>query len=149
MTTKPDRRGLAGVLAAQAVAWTGTRLSAIALPWFVLTTTGSAARTGLVVFAEMAPYLVLQVLSGPVIDRIGSRRISIVGDLVSMGTVALIPLLYAADALRFGPLLALVAVVGLSPALLVCGAVYLVTTTLPGLRKEWADMEREREPAAR
>ena len=46
-------RGLAGVLAAQGLAWTGTRLSAIALPWFVLTSTGSAAQTGIVVFVEM------------------------------------------------------------------------------------------------
>lgn len=105
-------RGLAGVLTAQGVAWTGTRFSAIALPWFVLTSTGSAAQTGLVVFAELAPYVVAQLLSGPVIDRIGPRRISIVGDLVSMCTVALVPLLYAVDALPFAVLLGLVAVVG-------------------------------------
>lgn len=46
-------RGLTAVLAAQAAAWTGTRVSAIAVPWFVLTTTGSAGQTGTVVFAEM------------------------------------------------------------------------------------------------
>ncbi|WP_129666266.1 MFS transporter [Phytoactinopolyspora endophytica] len=105
-------RGLVGVLAAQAVAWTGTRLSAIALPWFVLTTTGSAAQTGVVVFVEMTPYVLIQVLSGPLIDRVGPRRISITGDLVSMGVVSLIPLLHAADLLSFGLLLPLVAVVG-------------------------------------
>jgi MFS family permease len=67
-------RGLAGVLA---VAWTGTRVSAIALPWFVLTATGSAVQTGIVAFVEMAPYVVCQALLGPVIDRAGPRRISI------------------------------------------------------------------------
>ncbi len=104
--------GLVGVLAAQAVAWTGTRLSTIALPWFVLTATGSAVETGIVVFVEMTPYVVFQVLSGPVIDRIGPRRVSILGDLASMAAVALIPTLYAVDALQAGFLLPLVAIAG-------------------------------------
>ena len=107
-------RGLAGVLAAQGLAWTGTRLSAIALPWFVLTSTGSAAQTGIVVFAEMAPYVVVQLLSGPLIDRVGPRRISIAGDLISTAAVAMIPLLYAIGALEMWSLLPLVAVVGAS-----------------------------------
>jgi MFS family permease len=105
-------RGLVGVLTAQGLAWTGTRLSAIAIPWFVLTSTDSAALTGVVVFAEMTPYVVVQVLAGPVIDHLGPRRISIVGDLVSMLAVAAIPVLYGADLLSFGLLLPIVAVVG-------------------------------------
>jgi MFS family permease len=105
-------RGLACVLAAQAVAWTGTRVSAIALPWFVLTVTGSAVQTGFIAFVEMAPYVVCQALLGPVIDRVGPRRISIAGDLISMGAVALVPALYAAHALPLGVLWALVAVAG-------------------------------------
>src|ERR671919_304118 len=105
-------RGLVGVLTAQGLAWTGTRLSAIALPWFVLTSTDSAALTGVVVFAEMTPYVVMQVLAGPVIDQLGPRRISIVGDLVSMLAVAAIPVLFAADLLNIGLVFVLVAVVG-------------------------------------
>lgn len=114
MTTRAPRRwrGLVGVLTAQGLAWTGTRLSAIALPWFVLTTTGSAAQTGIVVFAEMAPYVVVQLLSGPLIDRIGPRRISIAGDMISMAAVAMVPVLHALGALSMGTLLPLVAVVG-------------------------------------
>lgn len=45
----------------------------------------------------------------------------------------------------------LIALVGLSPALLVLGGCYLVATTLPGLRKEWAALnrsDRPTEPAA-
>jgi MFS family permease len=107
-------RGLAGVLAAQGLAWTGTRLSAIALPWFVLTSTGSATQTGIVVFVEMTPYVIVQLLSGPLIDHMGPRRISIAGDLISTGAVAMIPLLYAIGALEMWSLLPLVAVVGAS-----------------------------------
>lgn len=107
-----SRRGLVAVLSAQAAAWTGTRFSAIALPWFVLTTTGSAVQTGAVVFAEMGPYVVVQALAGPLIDRIGPRRISIAGDLLAAGAMATVPLLYAAGALPLPVLLGLVAVVG-------------------------------------
>lgn len=112
MTSRRSWRGLVGVLAAEATAWTGTRLSAIALPWFVLTTTGSASQTGLVVFAEMTPYVICQLLTGPVIDHVGPRRISVLGDVLSMAVVALVPMLYAFDALSYGLLLGLVAVVG-------------------------------------
>jgi MFS family permease len=41
---------------------------------------------------------------------------------------------------------ATVAVIGLSPAILVAGVAYLVATTLPGLRPEWKEMDRR--PAA-
>jgi hypothetical protein len=46
----------------------------------------------------------------------------------------------------FGGLLGggFVALAGLVPALLACGALYLVATTLPGLRPEWKDMDRAR-----
>jgi len=51
------RGGLIGLLCSQAVSLTGTRVSMIAVPWFVLTSTGSATNTGLVAACEMAPYV--------------------------------------------------------------------------------------------
>jgi MFS family permease len=38
----------------------------------------------------------------------------------------------------------LVAIAGLNPALLICGALYFLTTMLPGLQKEWNEMDRDR-----
>lgn len=105
-------RPLCGVLAAMAVSLTGTRVSAVALPWFVLVTTGSATRTGLVAFCEMAPYVVVKALAGPVVDRIGPRVVSWTTDTVSAVAAALVPLLHALHLLSFPLLLALVAVVG-------------------------------------
>ncbi|OEU96292.1 MFS transporter permease [Streptomyces oceani] len=101
-----------GLLGALAVAHTATRVSAIALPWFVLVTTGSAAQTGLVAFAEMTPYVLVKAFSGPLADRIGPRTVSWVTDLVSAVTAAAIPLLYALDQLTFPLLLLLVALIG-------------------------------------
>ncbi|HEU5456956.1 MAG TPA: MFS transporter, partial [Nocardioides sp.] len=74
MSTK---RPLYGWLTSEAVSITGTRVSMIALPWFVLTTTGSPGKTGLVALAEMLPMVLLKVLGGPIIDRVGARRVSI------------------------------------------------------------------------
>ncbi|WP_404815478.1 MFS transporter [Streptomyces thermolineatus] len=105
-------RPLAGVLTAMAVSLTGTRISAVALPWFVLVTTGSATRTGLVAFCEMAPYVVVKAFAGPLIDRTGPRTVSWTTDSVSAAAVGLVPLLHALDLLTFPLLLALVAVVG-------------------------------------
>ncbi|MFI7288976.1 MFS transporter [Streptomyces anulatus] len=111
-SAKRSLRPLAGVLAAIAVSVTGTRISLVALPWFVLVTTGSATRTGLVAFCEMAPYVVVKAFTGPLVDRIGPRAVSWTTDLASAAAAAAIPLLHALDLLSFPVLLGLVAVIG-------------------------------------
>ena len=106
------RRPLYGWLTAEAVSLAGTRVSMIALPFLVLTTTGSATKTGLVALCEMLPMVLLKVLGGPVIDRIGARRVSIGCDLGSLVVVGTIPALHEAGVLSFPALLGLVAVAG-------------------------------------
>lgn len=106
------RTPLYGWLTSDAISLTGTRVSMIAIPWFVLTTTGSATQTGLVAFAEMAPLVLLKALVGPVIDRVGARRVSIACDLGSVAAVGAIPLLHAAGMLSFPLLLVIVAIAG-------------------------------------
>ena len=56
--------------------------------------------------------MVFKVLGGPLIDRLGARRISIACDLASVVVVASIPLLHDAGLLSFGGFLALVAAAG-------------------------------------
>ncbi|GAB2902579.1 MFS transporter [Streptomyces mayteni] len=106
-------RALVGLLTAVSISQLGTRISAIALPWFVLVTSGSAAQTGLVAFCEMAPYVLAKAFSGPLIDRVGARLTSWTTDVVSAVAVCLIPPLHAADRLPFWLLLALVSAIGL------------------------------------
>lgn len=106
------RRPLYGWLVSDAVSLTGTRISMIAIPWFVLTTTGSATQTGLVAFAEMLPLVLTKVLGGPVIDRLGARRVAITCDVGSFLTVGLVPVLHALGWLTFPLLLAIVALAG-------------------------------------
>jgi MFS family permease len=82
-------------------------LTAIAIPWFVLVTTGSAARTGLVAFAGTVPIIIAGVLGGAIVDRIGYKRSSVVSDIASGLTVAMIPTLHYLGWLEFWHLLVL------------------------------------------
>jgi MFS family permease len=101
-----------GYLFAEAISVTGTRVSMIAIPWLVLTSTGSATRTGVVAFAEMAPLVVLQAMAGPVMDRLGARRVAITCDLLSVLAVGAIPLAHVLGVLSFPLLLVLVVLAG-------------------------------------
>ncbi|WEK06299.1 MAG: MFS transporter [Candidatus Devosia phytovorans] len=107
-----SRRPFIALAIATVLSITGTRFSAIAIPWLVLTTTGSPVLTGLVGFAEMLPYVVAKALGGPLIDRIGARRIAVWFDLVSAIAVAVVPLLFWAGLLSIWVLLPAVAVIG-------------------------------------
>ena len=69
-----SRRPFIAYAAAEAFSLGGTRLSMIAIPWLVLTTTGSPTLTGTVAMAEMLPYVISKFLSGPIVDRIGPGR---------------------------------------------------------------------------
>jgi MFS family permease len=108
----PYRAPLIAFLVANVVSICGTRLSTIAIPWFVLTTTGSPVKTGLVGLAEMLPLVVCKAVGGPLIDRVGPKRISVLADTASMFVVALVPLLHTLHLLSFPLLLAVVAVAG-------------------------------------
>jgi MFS family permease len=103
---------LYGLVLAYGISQLGTIMSGLAIPWLVLVTTGSAARTGLVGFAEMAPYVVAQAISGPVVDRFGLRRSCITGNAAAAVIVGVIPALHALGALSIGSLFVLVAVAG-------------------------------------
>ncbi|WP_150130563.1 MFS transporter, partial [Streptomyces sp. 150FB] len=108
-----DRRPLAAVLAANTVSIAGSSLTLIAVPWFVLQTTGSAGKAGVVAFCATLPVVVAAVVGGPVIDRLGRRRVSVVSDLICGLAVTAIPLLRFAGVLQFWMLCALMAVSGL------------------------------------
>ena len=109
-------------------------MTVVAGPWFVLQTTGSAAKTGLVGAALVLGSVVPTVVGGPLVDRLGFKRASVLADLASAATVACVPVLYLAGLLTFWELLALMFVLssinsqgdtaryGLVPALANIGA---------------------------
>lgn len=106
------RRPLQALLTANAVSITGTSMTLLAVPWFVLQTTGSAARTGIAGAAETVPLVLASALGGPVIDRIGARRAAVLSDVLSAVGIALVPLLHATGRLQFWQLCLVVGLVG-------------------------------------
>ncbi|MFI6145915.1 MFS transporter [Streptomyces sp. NPDC051109] len=110
---RTDLRPLAAVLAANTISIAGSSVTLIGVPWFVLQTTGSAGRAGIVAFCATLPVVVAALVGGPVIDRMGRRRVSAVSDLVCAASVGAIPLLHYAGVLEFWMLCALMAVGGL------------------------------------
>ncbi|SCF68222.1 Predicted arabinose efflux permease, MFS family [Streptomyces sp. Ncost-T6T-2b] len=107
-----NRTPLAATLAANSISTAGTSLTLIGVPWFVLETTGSAGRAGIVAFCATLPIVVAALIGGPVIDRFGRRRTAVVSDAVCAAAIAAIPLLHFAGALDFWMLCALMALNG-------------------------------------
>jgi MFS family permease len=106
------RRGILALLAANGISAMGTRMSMLAIPWFVLTTTGSAAQTGIVAFAETAPYVLLMAVGGPWVDRIGAWRTAIASEVIAGIAMGAIPLLHFSGHLSLPLLAGLAAVAG-------------------------------------
>jgi predicted MFS family arabinose efflux permease len=97
-----------GLMLATFTGLVGRQLSVVAIPWFVLSTTGSAGKAGLVGFAVFLPGLLVGIFGGVLVDRLGYRRVSVASDLVCAVSTALIPLLYLTIGLAFWQLLVLV-----------------------------------------
>jgi MFS family permease len=90
------------------VSLTGNVMTLTAIPWFVLQSTGSAARTGLIASLNFLPIVLANLFGGALVDRLGCKRTSVAADLMSGLTVAMIPLLYATVGLDFWVLAILV-----------------------------------------
>ena len=106
-----DRR-LAPLLLAEGVSKLGTQMSAIALPWFVLVTTGSPARMGFVLAAEVLGTALAGLPSGVLVARLGPRRTMLASDIARAPIVALVPALHLVDALSLPVLLAVAFALG-------------------------------------
>jgi MFS family permease len=83
------------------------QMTGIAVPWFVLTLTGSASQTGLTAAVTLLPAVLMSFFGGAIADRMSAKKLSIFADAMSGATVALVPLLYLLDLLTFPMLLLL------------------------------------------
>jgi MFS family permease len=105
-------RGLVPLLSAEAISSLGAQMTFLALPWFVLVTTGSAAKMSLVLAVELLPVALLGIPSGIVISKWGARKTMVVGDAARAPIMLAIPLLHEAGWLSFPVLLACVFAMG-------------------------------------
>jgi MFS family permease len=104
----PRRAPLYALYAAETISLAGNSVAQLAIPWYVLITTGSATLTGLAVFFNFLPIVLAAFFGGVVVDRLGFRATSIVADLASAAAVAAIPLLESTVGIELWQLFALV-----------------------------------------
>ncbi len=102
------RTPLYALFAAMGVSMTGNTVSELAIPWYVLTTTGSPARAGMVAFMSSLAKISSAFFGGAVVDKLGFRKAGVGADLASCVAVASIPLLSTTVGLPFWVLLGLV-----------------------------------------
>ncbi len=102
------RRPLYALLAANAISLAGNQITLLAIPWYVLASGGSASDVGLVGVFTFLPTIIATFFGGGLVDRIARKRMSMISDLASGATVALIPLLDRAAGLALWQLLGLV-----------------------------------------
>ena len=87
-------RSLAAILSAELVSLTGSAMTLVALPWFVLLTTGSTAKMGWVLAAELLPVGIFGIPSGSVIARLGAKRTMNISDAARVPLMTAIPVLH-------------------------------------------------------
>ena len=83
----------------QAVSQIGDSMNKVALLWFVYDLTGSAFKMTVIGLLQTIPPLVFGPLIGVYLDRMKKKPVMIWVDLIRMGLVMLIPLLYAMQTL--------------------------------------------------
>ncbi|MGW4466681.1 MFS transporter [Micromonospora sp. NPDC004704] len=86
--------GLLALFVAKLLSTFGSWLTLLALPWFVLVTTGSPVKMSAVLAAEFFGVVTLGLPSGKVVARLGVRRTMLICDGARAPLMALIPLLH-------------------------------------------------------
>jgi len=105
-------RSLAGLLTAELVSLTGSAMTYVALPWFVLATTGSTAKMGWVLAAEIAPIAIFGIPAGTLIAKLGGKRTMLLCDAARGPLMLVIPVLHHTGHLSFAALLAATFAIG-------------------------------------
>ena len=104
--------GVRPLLFAEVISTTGAQMTWLALPWFVLVTSGSATRMSLVVAAELLGLAALGLPGGKLLGRFGAWRMMVFCDATRAPLMLVIPLLHWAGGLSFAALLAIAAALG-------------------------------------
>jgi MFS family permease len=135
-----SRRPLYALYVADSISLVGNAVAQLAIPWFVLVTTGSAAFTALAVFFNFLPAVLAAFFGGVIVDRLGFRTTSVIADLASAAAVAAIPLLHSTVGIELWQLMALVFLGALldAPGVTARQALFPDVVELAGTRMERA-----------
>lgn len=109
-------RSLAGLIAAELVSFTGSSMTFVALPFFVLVTTGSTAKMGWVLGAELLPVAIFGIPAGTLISKLGAKKTMLISDAARGPLMLVIPILHHYGDLSFGALLGTTFAIGIFAA---------------------------------
>jgi predicted MFS family arabinose efflux permease len=98
-------RSIRALLSAEVISTSGAQMTWVALPWFVLLTTGSATKTTFVVAAEVIGLALLGLPGGRLLGRLGARRTMLLCDGARAPLMAVIPVLHWTGDLTYPVLL--------------------------------------------
>ena len=101
-------RSIRALLSAEVISTTGAQMTWVALPWFVLLTTGSATKTTFMVASEVIGLALLGLPGGKLLGRLGARRTMLLCDGARAPLMAVIPILHWTGGLTY-PILLVVA----------------------------------------
>ncbi|RZU52337.1 hypothetical protein EV385_4195 [Krasilnikovia cinnamomea] len=101
-------RGLTALLVGYAVSAVAESMTLVAVPWFVWQTTGSFAKTGVVVAVAAIGSAVIGILAGPWVDRLGFKPTAVVIYVIGGTALGALALLEWLGLLTFEVLLLLV-----------------------------------------
>lgn len=100
-------RPLVALLVAEVLSTTGSQMTWLALPWFVLVTSGSK-QMALVIAAEAGGYALFGIPSGSLLERLGPQRTMRLCDAVRAPLMVLVPVLHWSGGLTL-PILIVIA----------------------------------------
>lgn len=109
-------RSLIGLVSAELVSLTGSSMTFVALPFFVLVTTGSTAKMGWVLAAEMLPIAIFGIPAGTVIAKLGAKKTMLISDAARGPLMLVIPILHHYGDLSFPALLGTTFAIGIFAA---------------------------------
>ena len=98
-------RSVVALLGAEVISTTGAQMTWIALPWFVLVTTGSATKMSFVVAAELIGVAASGFPGGRLLGRLGARRTMLLCDGARAPLMLVIPILHWTTGVSFAVLL--------------------------------------------
>ena len=105
-------RSIVALLAAEVISTTGGQMTWLALPWFVLVTSGSATHTTFVVAAEVIGLALFGLPAGRLLGRLGARRTMMLCDGTRAPLMLVIPVLHWTVGVSFAVLLAIAFALG-------------------------------------
>ena len=109
-------RSLIGLVTAELVSLTGSSMTFVALPFFVLVTTGSTAKMGWVLAAEMLPIAIFGIPAGTLIAKLGAKKTMLISDAARGPLMLVIPILHHYGDLSFAALLGTTFAIGIFAA---------------------------------